>query len=231
MLSMMFAGMRMPVLAAGICGALFVMMIIPPKKRKAFFGVVFCTALVLGVFVLVFQKPLSKIPVFARTFASIQSLFSGGDASSGRTGLYKHAISLFMQHPFFGIGWGNYRNTVVGVVTQETPFDVHNIYLQLLCETGIVGCVCFAVPMVMTLVMSIRNYELLLRKKPSAKWTKLMGISCMFQLYFLLFGMTDNVLFYVFESSCYLICCSISVAYARGLAVRKARRCEKEGNL
>ena len=219
----------MPVLAVCICVAFFMLTNTPVEKRKKFFIYMLCAAVIAIVLMLVFSKPLSKIPVLHRTFASVQALLRGEDVSSGRIGLYKHAISLFLKHPIFGIGWGNYKGTTVGVVTQATPFEVHNIFLQLLCETGIVGCVCFVVPMIYTLVRTIRYYGQLVSLNPNGNWTKLMGFSCLFQLYFLLFGMTDNVLYYTAQEMLYLVCCSFPVTYARHVSVWKARKQKEKG--
>ncbi len=72
-----------------------------------------------------------------RLIASVYGLLQGQDITNGRSELYALAWSLFCEHPLFGIGWGQYRFYAQAILPQIT--NVHNIYLQLLCETGIVG--------------------------------------------------------------------------------------------
>ena len=61
---------------------------------------------------------------------------------SGRVGLWNHAFQLFLQHPLFGSGLGTF-----GEAYQQAGFPLdsgaskfaHNVLLQLLVETGLVG--------------------------------------------------------------------------------------------
>ena len=58
--------------------------------------------------------------------------------SNGRMPLWRAAWNCFLDSPVFGNGWGSYTPAVkdagLGYAT-----NAHNIYLQILCETGIVG--------------------------------------------------------------------------------------------
>lgn len=211
--SLLCAGMRMPVIAVFLAILFLLFMQTPREKRKKIcVGIFVCGVLVLCVTV-VFIDQLRAIPLIGRMMTSVETLLNGGDVTSGRSKLYRHAWELFLQNPIVGIGWGNYRNTVVGTVTYETPFDVHNIFLQLLCETGIVGFVCFIIPMAYSLIGAIRYFGHLLNEAPQDPWRKPLGFSCAFQIYFLIFGITDNPLYSVPEQIFYLISCSVVVAY------------------
>ncbi len=80
--------------------------------------------------------------------------FSGG--TSGRSDLWKVALNVFAQHPFAGIGINQFlivepRFTLnsgplnrVDLIA-ESPHLVHNVYLQLLTETGVIGAILFLV--------------------------------------------------------------------------------------
>lgn len=61
--------------------------------------------------------------------------------------LWAEAGQMFVAHPVTGIGLGNFRETYDPAVVEEDPgkVDVHNLYLQLLTETGIVGLIVFLV--------------------------------------------------------------------------------------
>ena len=63
------------------------------------------------------------------------------DVSSGRFELYKIAWEKFLDRPVLGIGWREYSNIIDKYYAQYRGsfMDAHNVYLQLLCETGIIG--------------------------------------------------------------------------------------------
>lgn len=63
------------------------------------------------------------------------------EVTSGRSELWKTAFSLFLKNPIKGIGWEQFMNY------NTYEHDVHNTYLQWLCESGIIGFVLLAVPM------------------------------------------------------------------------------------
>lgn len=74
------------------------------------------------------------------------------DISSGRIAIWKYAWSVFKQNPVLGIGWENFF-----VKIPEYDVDtvkVHNNFLQLLCETGVIGFVLIAIPMIVLLIWS-----------------------------------------------------------------------------
>ena len=53
------------------------------------------------------------------------------------------AAALFVRSPLVGVGFGNFRDlySIPGIA--PGVFDVHNLYLQLLSETGLLGFVSF----------------------------------------------------------------------------------------
>jgi len=63
--------------------------------------------------------------------------------------LWVTAWRYFMHSPILGVGWGNFAGLYgsdLSAFSDWIPlgvFEVHNIYLQLLAETGIVGLVAF----------------------------------------------------------------------------------------
>ncbi len=63
----------------------------------------------------------------------------------GRLIVFASAGQLFLHSPFVGIGYGNFRNLMDFDVfdLQANSWDAHNLYLQLLAETGILGFATF----------------------------------------------------------------------------------------
>lgn len=83
---------------------------------------------------------------YLETFTNLTRNGSVGiaSASNGRLILWSDAYQLFKQSPIFGIGWRQFseQNNVLYMEGN----NVHNDYLQWLCETGIVGFLLIFVP-------------------------------------------------------------------------------------
>jgi O-antigen ligase len=75
-----------------------------------------------------------------QTFAG-DSQIHGADLSSSRFGIWANALSLIAQHPWLGVGWGefNFAWTLTPFPGRPGAFfdHTHNLPLQLLVELGI----------------------------------------------------------------------------------------------
>jgi len=101
---------------------------------------------------LVFILPLvlilliALIPAFGQRFADLsfgnQSLVDSGSTFSARLQYWQAALSLFPDHPILGVGLGvgRYR---VGDLRGLYPFMIHNDYVSVLLETGLIGFILF----------------------------------------------------------------------------------------
>ncbi len=80
---------------------------------------------------------ISGLNIFERLFNT------SGDISSGRFSLYKEAWIQFGNSPIIGNGIQSFKllSNIRG--PNNSILEVHNIYLQLLCETGIIGLLIF----------------------------------------------------------------------------------------
>ncbi len=114
----------------------FVVLILYNKRqiKKTAFAIVLC-CFVGGVVLL-----------FTDIGAQLSEKFLEGGLS-GRDKLWEAAIQDFKAHPILGIGIDSY-STKYGL-------DTHNIYLQVLCETGIIGFALFAVFLLRNSYMAI----------------------------------------------------------------------------
>ena len=67
-----------------------------------------------------------------------------------RLALWGAAGAMFSQRPILGVGYGNYRSFYNDYIPGIAPnqLDAHNIYLQLLSETGALGFLTFCLLMV-----------------------------------------------------------------------------------
>lgn len=58
-----------------------------------------------------------------------------------RLELWGAAAAMFLEHPVLGVGYGNYRSSYGDYVPQEGGgvVDAHELYLEILAETGLIG--------------------------------------------------------------------------------------------
>jgi O-antigen ligase len=92
---------------------------------------------------------LLPLSIFDRLFSF--SNYSGG---SGRDLIWKNAWGLFLNFPIFGAGWGAYYGYNGFYVA------VHQTYLSMLCDVGILGTLLFFTPILKKLFEALkkRNY-------------------------------------------------------------------------
>ena len=183
------------------------------RFKKLWFGLMSVLAII--VFFLLFQDILAQIPLLSRMVVSIQGFLSGEDVTNGRSRLTIWALQLFRRNPVYGIGWGRYRTTTIGNATLTKSLDTHNVFLQLLCETGIIGFAAFTLVFVLSWNMTRKGYcDCIRTEDPNLKkWAQPLFFSFAFQTYFLLYCLTGNPLYDQFYQILYALSCSIAVAY------------------
>jgi hypothetical protein len=120
------------------------------KTRSAYAGLTAATAVLVLQTGLSWRKAAAFLAIialavaFAPQRASLENIMSDGRI----TELWPIAWELFEEHPFLGVGVNAYMPAYkeAGVTLQHHPVDIphpHNIYLQFLCETGVVGLAAF----------------------------------------------------------------------------------------
>lgn len=98
---------------------------------------------------------------------SVERLTNFNDHGNGRYELWRIAWEMFAAHPLQGVGLGNFIPQAPNYVLHpgalqfihliiEKPVVVHNIYLQFLAETGLVGLLLFLTLVALSLVASLR---------------------------------------------------------------------------
>lgn len=115
------------------------------------------SALLIGLFTFYFQD---QIPIFKRAGIEESYLF--------RQGIWKEAIGIFAEHPYFGIGIGNYANYVslhhpdqFWINDNEITFYDHpeSGYLKILVEQGILGFCLLFILILYPIYTAIINYK------------------------------------------------------------------------
>ena len=193
-LAMVVLGRRGELLAAAVAVLVLVLALCSRRKRQVILisGSLLCA---LGVTLVIFFLPqLRQITLLARYVETIEQLLSGGDITSGRGALMAVAVAGFVSKPLFGVGWGLYVSLSAQICMCDTDGnlieDCHNIYLQFLTETGVVGAVLILLPIVYLLVLTCR---MLRRAKYLEDKTALRfaSISFLLQFFLLFIGIYD----------------------------------------
>ena len=101
-------------------------------RDKEKFVKYFKITLIILSLILLFQLISPHLPVLNNVFNKTRETFESGDVSNGRIDLYRKAIKEIKSNIFFGIG-------VDASVMSGVDSSVHNSYLQLFLEFGLIG--------------------------------------------------------------------------------------------
>ncbi len=140
--------------------------------------------------------------------------FSEADVTNGRIPLYQLALDEFFEHPVFGNGWGSYKYAfdASDIAGTRGNMDTHNVYLQLLSESGIVG---FGVFVSIFIYVLVTNIRLIHSEKREPCNLTLLIFALGMQLFFLMYCITGNPLYDVQILFIYVFACSIVLKEAR----------------
>lgn len=137
------------------------------------------------------------------------------EVSTGRSVYWALCFAKFLEHPFLGIGWYGFRNLYQTTIynlsagVQGMYLDAHNVYMQLLCETGIIGLVAYLIVVIYFLVETIR---LLRQDETDAVRYRTLLFSFAFQIFYLVYSFTGNCL-YDYTYYIYVLACCAMLSY------------------
>ena len=186
------------------------------RERERFTRVLQIFLITAAAFVALFLLArFTNNPAINRIFESIQNIVISRDIEDvGRDQLWTQAMTYFYSNKWLGIGWTNFKNlfTLRGT-------HVHNIYIQLLCETGIIGFSIFAFFFTWNILTTLRRIRTAKRETYEYSWLML---SLFMQIYFLLYGITGNPLYDIEETILYFFGASISYLPVLDVAAEEA---------
>lgn len=180
---------------------------------------VFKLAGIAIVSLVIFDIASQFIPELATFIIRFQQTAEMGDVTLGRTVRFAESFQVFLENPILGIGW----NGSSYYFAQSTGIfiNVHNIYIQLLCETGIIGAVLY-------FTFFMYNYfiawRMLKRVKNSGFTTyEKAGICAAFMIetFTLLYGVTGNPIYDFQTLFPYVASCGIITYYYRNMNENK----------
>lgn len=156
----------------------------------------------LGMYFLLANTILPQLGGIALRFSYIsQNLKSGVDATNGRMPMYQLAWNLFEENPLFGIGWDGFRyeyqQQLSTSLDRYQKLDTHNIYLQLLCENGLIGFMLIGAVLFFMIKEALALYRILNNPMAREQYRdcKYILFSIGIQSYFLIYGVTGNSLY------------------------------------
>ncbi len=106
---------------------------------------------IMRVFLAFFVTFLLVSPLYPKLYTKVYSRVFGNDRGSAESRLpqFKMAIDMMLDNPVTGVGLNNYTEVMKDYdITEEgietiTRFPVHNIYLHVGAELGVVGLLAF----------------------------------------------------------------------------------------
>ncbi|WP_174990444.1 O-antigen ligase family protein [Pandoraea captiosa] len=82
---------------------------------------------------------------------------------TGRLNLWEYGLAIFREHWFFGAGWSNYIDAQFALVDKLGPVEMadnaHNVLLDLLAKTGVVGTLAVLLPLAFWFVRAVRGIQ------------------------------------------------------------------------
>lgn len=147
--------------------------------------------IILSIFVTV-------LPSMSVTISRIAAAFDGGDITNGRLYFYQFALEWFKEKPIFGIGWEGFKyrlNSEQGAYVGFISYmSAHNVYLQVLCEFGIVGLIGFVTKLIQDVLVYVfripwKNYGI------NDSERIIMGYAVAMSIFFILYCFTGNPLY------------------------------------
>ncbi len=139
---------------------------------------------------------------------------SSDTTSGGRKMFWDFCITMFKDRPIIGYG----LNTFNEVFYKSTNYIfngvawnmyAHNIYYELLGETGIIGIILFLIIILKNFIESIKLFK---KNNLDNSWKAALWISIGLQALFIIYGLSGNTLYYDAQLICYIF--SLSLFYS-----------------
>lgn len=158
------------------------------------------------------------VPEINTIFNRFEQTKALGDISLGRIERIKLAFKLFLKNPIFGMGWDSFKyfyRIYPAAKIRGLIINVHNVYVQLLCEVGLVGFFIFISIFILNLKKAFKTYIKCRKDKDNFQTnaSKALAVALYLQVFFLLYGLTGNPLYDTEMLFPYLMSCAIVQFY------------------
>ena len=165
------------------------------RKRAAKIAVVIIALAAAVMIILGLSGFLYRYLVFfQRLIQNMGDTETKVDVTSERSVLWALAFSLFKKHPILGIGWGHFHDYLPEAYNNLD--NVHNNYLQLLCETGVVGFFMIMIPLFLIFKETIRSIRVNRRKTNREPMLMALNITSFgMQIFYLVLSFLDPCIY------------------------------------
>ena len=165
-------------------------------KSKWVWNVLKCLFAGIIAVVIIYQFYGGTESIVGRLVTTAFNVVNGAEIDTARSAFNTQTILMWLRKPIFGYGWGTYIH--IGLSALGLHANGHNVYLQLLAETGIFGFISF----VALALFSLKKATDIVKRVDGDTNKKILictGLS--YQVFFLLYCFTGNCLY---ESNFYL---------------------------
>lgn len=183
--------------------------------------------LAVGILLVLMQLLSESVPQI-ETMIERFGIMGNDQSSLHRLAMWSLAITEFCRAPVLGIGFLNYRESydthlaplfATGSIA-DSRLDAHNIYLQVLCETGAIGFIVFMSFVLLALITTIKLAGYYSERKKELRLVAILSL-CI-QIYFVLYGLSGNGLYD-------LTFCFYAFSLAMSASLYIQRRRERKG--
>src|SRR6266849_3657777 len=117
-----------------------------PQARKKWISAILIVCLLGGLVIGMIFERLSGVDQFTEL---------------SRLAIWAGAGLIFLSHPVAGIGYGNFKNVLAATinVTEGSMLDAHNLYMELLAETGVLGFIAFFILAFTVMRRGVHTYK------------------------------------------------------------------------
>lgn len=158
---------------------------------------------------------ISDIAFLTRMQNLFLSIISGEFSGSllVRFNIYSDAWALFLDHPVFGVGWNNFELLTSGYYSRD--YEVHNVYLQLLTETGVVGFIIIMAAIIYCYYLTFKSYRetLSMQFNSNKYWSGGLLFSLYYQTVFLLYSFGESPFYHLIHTLFYFFVLTIVGSY------------------
>lgn len=186
-----------------------------------------CIVFVIGS---AFYLAIPYVPELNRVFERFSAAGSDSETLT-RFRMWDLAISLFKEHPLTGIGWYGFRYEHAAHIYNAAVNDsrymylhAHNVYLQILCERGILGFGLYVYILLSNLIGSCRTLIKWKKKKLTDKDVYVLAVAVGIQIYYIMYSFTGNCLYdivFCFYALAVGVSCSIRYGYNSRTRMRR----------
>lgn len=165
------------------------------------------------VSLVIFFISVHFVPELATFIIRFQQTAEMGDITLGRTARFAESFQVFLENPMLGIGWNG--SSYYFAQSTGNFINVHNIYIQLLCETGIIGSALYFSFFIYNYIIAWRMIKRVKRSGYTSYVKAEICAAFMIQTFTLLYGMTGNPIYDFQTLFPYVASCGIIIFYYR----------------